>query len=139
MNLNKFAVSVIAALLVKRGLRRSGADNGVGRFTKNCANDAGGHDDGVGREGANFHAAQVQSADASAHAICVKDRAQDRPMLVFGDAALCFITANLLVQRIKKLLACGSAGKCRAIEKGAAKAAEIEQTLWRPIEGDAHT
>src|SRR5579864_6271097 len=59
-------------------------------------------------------------------------------MLIFGDPAFSFVTADLLIQRVEKLLACCSAGKCGAVEKGAAKAPEIQQTFRRPVESDTH-
>src|SRR5579864_1409678 len=59
-------------------------------------------------------------------------------MLVFGNPAFSFIAANLLVQSVEKLLARGCARKRGAMVQRAAKAPKIQQTLWRPIEGNAH-
>ena len=61
MHLNEFAVGVVDALLKQRGLRRTGADDGVRRAAENRADAAGAENDRVGREGFHFHGAQDPS------------------------------------------------------------------------------
>ena len=48
------------------------------------------------------------------------------------------MTANLFVQRVQKLLPCGSPGERRAVIQRAAKAPVIEQSFRRAIERNAH-
>src|ERR1700757_4186484 len=59
-------------------------------------------------------------------------------MLVLGNPAFSFITANLLIQCIEKLLAGGSAGKCGAMVERSAKTAKIEQPFGRAVKRYAH-
>src|SRR5713226_595109 len=138
VNLNKLAVRVIAALLIERGLRRSGAHNRVGGLAEDGANAARRNDNGVGREGADFHAAQVHRTDAAADALSVEHGGEKFPVLVLLHLSFGFVAADLLVERVEKLLAGGSSGECRAIVERAAEAAEIEQTFGRAIKGNAH-
>ena len=72
MNLNKLTVRVVAALLIESGLRRSGTHDRIGRLAEDGANAAGRDDDGVGREGADFHAAQIHRTDAAADTVSVE-------------------------------------------------------------------
>ncbi len=138
VNLNELAVRVVAALLVERGLRRPGAHDRVGRLAEDGANAAGRDDDGVGGESADFHTAQVHRADAAADAVSVEHGGEKLPVLVFLYLALGFVAADLLVERVEKLLACGCAGERGAIVERAPEAAEIEQALGSAIEGNAH-
>src|ERR1700733_3354688 len=115
MNLNELAVRVIAALLVKRGLGRTGADDRVGRLAKNCPVASRGDNDGIGRKGANFHAAQIHGADAAADAASIEHRGEELPMLILLDLAFGFVAPDLFVERIEKLLAGGCAGERGAV------------------------
>ena len=138
MNLNKFAIRVIATLLVKRRLSRSSAHHGVGRLAEDCANAAGGDDDGVGRKGAHFHGAQVHSADTAADVIGIEHRRKKFPVLVLFHFAFGFVAADLFVERVQQLLSGSCAGEGSAIVERAAETAEIEQALRRAVERDAH-
>ena len=82
MNLDELAIRVIAALLIKRRLRRPGADDRVRGLAKDGADAAGRDDNGVGREGLDLHRAQIHGADAAAHAIAVEHRREKFPVLV---------------------------------------------------------
>src|SRR5215472_7696640 len=104
MNLDELAVGVVAALLVKRRLRRSGADYGIRRLAEDGANAAGGHDESVPRKSAYLHGAQVHGADTAADPVAVEHGAQKLPSLVLRNAAFGFVTADLLIERIGKLL-----------------------------------
>ncbi len=59
-------------------------------------------------------------------------------MLVLLHLAFGLVAPDLLVERIKKLLAGGRSGERGAVIERASEAAEIEQTFWRAIEGNAH-
>ncbi len=138
MHLYEFAVGVKASLLVKRGLRGASADHRVGRLAKDCTDATGGHDQSIAGEGADFHGAQVHGAYATTGLVVVEDCAQEFPVLVFLDATFRFVTPDLLIKRIEKLLAGGGAGKSRAMVQRAAEATKIEQAFRRAIEGNAH-
>src|SRR5215472_3986228 len=138
MNLDEFAVSVIAALLVQSGLCRAGAHHGIGRLAEDGANTAGGHDESVPRKSADLHAAQVHGADTAADAVAVEHGAQELPSFVLRNAAFGFAAADLLIERVEKLLAGGGAGKGRAMVESAAEAAKVEQALRCAIEGNTH-
>ena len=138
MDLDEFAVGVVRALLEDGGLRRAGADDGVGALAEDGADAAGGEDDGVGREGAQLHGAQVERGDAAADALGVEDGGEEFPAFVLLDLAFGFVAAHLLVERVEKLLAGGGAGKGGAVVERAAEAAEVEQALGSAIEGHAH-
>ncbi len=138
MNLDELAVGVIAALLIERRLRRSGADHRVGRLAEDRADAAGGNDDGVGREGADFHGAQIHGADAAADAVGIEHRGEKFPVLELRDLAFGLVAAHLLVERVEKLLAGGGAGEGGAVVERAAEAAEVEQAFRRAVEGHAH-
>src|SRR5207244_11646673 len=49
-----------------------------------------------------------------------------------------FRTQHLVVERIQKLLSRRSAGECGAVMFGAAKAAKVQQSLFRSREGNTH-
>ncbi len=115
MHLNEFAIRVVAALLIESGLRRAGTNHGIRRLAEDCSDAAGGDDDRVGREGANFHAAQIHGADAAADAVSVEHGGQKFPVLVLLYFAFGFVAANLFVERIEKLLASGGSGECCAV------------------------
>jgi hypothetical protein len=91
----------------------------------------------IGRKGANLHRNEILPHAAATDAIVVEDRFQKIPELVFGDLALDFPTANLIVERIEQLLSGRRTGERRPLEERAAEAALIAKTLWRSIEGNA--
>ena len=138
MDLNELAVGVIAALLIKRRLRRPGADHRIRGLAEDRANAAGGNDDRVGREGAHFHRAQIHGADAAADFLPVEHGRQKLPVLVLLNFAFGLITPHLLIERIKQLLSGGRASKSRAVVQSSAEAAEIEQSFRSAIERHAH-
>src|SRR6266446_4836508 len=138
MNLNELAVRVVTALLIESRLRRSRAHHRVGGLAEDGANAAGCDDDGVGREGAHFHRSQIHRADAAANAVRVEHGRKKLPVLVLLYLAFGFVTADLLVESIEKLLAGGCSGERGAIIERASKAAKIEQTFGRAIEWNAH-
>ena len=138
MHLNKFAIGIVAALLIKSGLRRTCTYNRIGGLAEDRAIAAGGDDDCIGRECTYFHAAQVHGADAAAHAASVEHRGEKFPVLEFLHLAFGFIAANLLVERVKKLLAGGRSRKGGAVIERSAEAAKIEQPLRRSVEGNTH-
>jgi hypothetical protein len=107
-------------------------------LAENCSVAAGGQDDCVGREGYDFHGAEVHGDDAAGHAFAVDDGGEKLPALVLLDFALGLVAADLLVERVEQLLAGGCAGKGGAVVERAAETAEVEQTFGRAIEGDAH-
>ena len=119
-------------------MRRSGADDRVGGAAEDGAVAAGGDDDGVGGEGANFHGAQIHGANAAADAIGIEHGGEKFPVLEFADFAFGLVAAHLLVERVEKLLAGGGAGEGGAIEERASEAAEVEQSFGRAVEGHAH-
>ena len=84
MHLDHFAVAVGGALLIERALRRAGADHGVGGLAEDGADSAGGHEDGIGREGDDLHRAQVHGADAAADALRIEHGGEELPVLVLA-------------------------------------------------------
>src|SRR3981081_2821586 len=77
-------------------------------------------------------------ADTAADAASVEHGRKKLPVLVLLYLAFGFVAADLLVERVEKLLAGGCSGKRGALVEWAAEAAEIEQTFGRAIEGKAH-
>ncbi len=138
MYLDEFAVGVIRALLIQRRLRRPSADHGIGGLAENGAVSAGGDDDRLGGEGDDFHAAQVHGADAAANAVLIHHAGEEFPTLVLGDLALGLVAAHLFIERIKKLLPGGRAGKGGTVVERPAEAAEVEHAFGSAIEGHAH-
>src|SRR5712692_1019088 len=138
VDLDKLAVRVIAALLVQSGLRRSGAHYRIGGLAEDGANAAGRDDDGVGREGADFHTAQIHRADPAANALSVEHGGEKLPVLVLLHLAFGFVAADLLVEGVEKLLASRRSGERGAIVERASEAAKVEQTFGSAIEGNAH-
>jgi hypothetical protein len=59
-------------------------------------------------------------------------------VLVLLHLAFGLVAADLLVERVKKLLAGGGSGERGAVIERAAEAAEVEQAFGRAIEGNAH-
>ena len=138
MHLNELAVGVVAPLLVERRLRRSRAHHGICRFAKDRAVAAGGNNDGVGRKRPHCHRTQVHGADAVAHVVVVEHCGKKFPVLVLLHLALGFVAADLLVERVQQLLSRGRPGKGRAVIQRPAESPEVEQTLGRAVEGNAH-
>ncbi len=138
MHLNELAVRVIAALLIKRRLRRSRTHHRISGLAKDGANAAGGNDEGVGGEGAYFHRPQIHRANATADALPVENGREKLPVLVLLHLAFALVTANLLVERVEKLLPGGRSGESGAVVERAAKAAEIEQTFGSAIKRNTH-
>src|SRR5713226_246177 len=133
MYLDEFTIGVIAALLVERRLRRSGADDRVRRFAENRANAAGGDDNGVSGKGTQIH-----GADAAADAVAIEHGREKFPVLVLLDLAFRLIAAYLLIERVEKLLTGGGAGEGGAVVERSSEAAEIKQSFGSAIEGHAH-
>src|SRR5438552_5730233 len=138
MHRDEFAVSVVTALLIKRRLRRAGADHGICRLAKDCADSTGGNDHRVRWKSPHLHGVQVYGADAAAYPTPIEHGGEKFPVLVLGDPAFRFEAAHLLIERIQELLPGGGAGEGGAMEQSATEAAEIEQSLGGSIEGDAH-
>ena len=138
MHLNELAVGVIASLLIERRLRRTGADHRIRGPAEDGAVAAGGDDDGVGGEGANFHGAQIHGANAAADSVGIEHGGEKFPVLEFADLAFGLVAAHLLIERVEKLLAGGRAGEGGAVEERAAEAAEVEQSLRGAVERHAH-
>ena len=138
MDLNELAVGVIASLLIQRRLRRTGADDRVRGPAENGAVAAGGHDDGVGREGADFHGAQIHGANAATDAVGIEHGGEKFPVLELADFAFGLVAAHLFIERVEQLLARGGAGEGGAVEERASEAAEVEQSLGCAVEGHAH-
>ena len=63
---------------------------------------------------------------------------EEFPLLIFLHQSFRLIAADLFIQRVKKLLAGGGAGKGGAVKLGAAEAAEVQQTFRGAAEHDAH-
>src|SRR5579872_814379 len=138
MYLDEFAVRVIAALLIERRLRRTRADDGVGRLAEDRPDAAGRDNESVGREGANLHAAQVHRADAAADFIAVEHRRQKFPVLELLYFSFGFIPPHLFVECVKKLLTSSRSRKSSAVIQSSAEAAEVEQSFGRAVERNAH-
>ena len=138
MYLNELTVSVIASLLVKRRLRGSCTDDGIGRLAEKRADAARRDNDCVSREGAHFHRPQVHGADAAADTLPVEHRGEKFPVLILLHLAFGLISTHLLVERVKQLLACRRASECRAVVQGPAEAAKVEKSLRSAVEGHAH-
>src|SRR5713226_6719984 len=139
MHLDELAVRVVAALLIERRLCRPSADHGVRRLPKDGANSTSRDDDRIRREGAYLHRTQVHRADATTDAVAVEHGGQKLPVLVLPDLAFGLVAPHLLIERVKKLLARGSAGKSRAVVQSPAEPAKVEQALRSAVECDAHT
>src|SRR5580700_9121192 len=99
MNLNELAIRVIAALLIVRGLRRSGTHNRIGGLAEDGPDTARSYDDGIGREGAHFHAAQIHRADAAADVFSVENGREKFPVLVLLYLTFGLVAPDLLVER----------------------------------------
>src|SRR5437868_12095295 len=80
----------------------------------------------------------MHGADAAANAVAVEHGGEKFPVLVLCNFALGFVTAHLLIERVKKLLTGGGAGKRGAVVKCPAETTEIEQAFRSAIEGHAH-
>jgi len=59
-------------------------------------------------------------------------------VLVFFDLALGLVAANLLIQRVEKLLPGGGSGKCGAVVERPAETTKIQQAFRGAIKRHAH-
>ena len=82
-------------------LRGSRLSPGFFGTQKTSADTAGGYDDGVGREGAHFHALQIHGGDAAAHPVGIEHGGEELPVLELLDFALGLVAADLFVERIE--------------------------------------
>src|ERR1700722_15928177 len=124
MDLNEFAIGVIRALLEQRGLRRAGANHGIGGAAENGADAASAENCGVAGKGADFHGLQIHGADAATNSFVVEHGGEERPAFELFDFIFGLEVADLLVEGVEQLLASGRAGECRAMEQRSAETAE---------------
>src|SRR5215470_5752110 len=68
----------------------------------------------------------------------VEHERQHFPVLKLSDFPAYFVTTNLLVERVEKLLARRSSRECGAMMFSAAETAEVEQSFTRAREGNTH-
>src|SRR6478752_2041142 len=122
MDLNELSVGVEATLLIQGRLRRSGADHGVSGLAEDRANAAGGDNDRVSREGADFHGAQVHGADPATDFLSVEHGREELPVLVFLYFSFRLVAPDLLIERIEKLLPGRCTGERGAVVQGSAEA-----------------
>src|SRR5438477_4076046 len=125
MNLDKFAIGVIAPLLVKRRLRRSRTNYRVGGPSKDRSDTAGRHDGCIRRKRTHFHRSQIHRANAPADPIGIEYGREKFPVLELFDLAFRLVVAHLLVERIEKLLSGAGPGDLGAIVEPASDAAEV--------------
>ncbi len=85
-----------------------------------------------------LHGAEVERGDAARDAFGVEDGGEELPAFVLVDFAVGLVAADLLVERVEKLLAGGGSGEGGAVVEGAAEAAEVEQAFGGAVEGHAH-
>ena len=137
MDLDEFAVGVLDA-----GLHAAaGGTAGAGHRHRAAAVDqpaaAGGQDDRIGREGADFHRDQVLGDRAAATAVVVDHRAQIVPAFVHFDEPGGVPATDLFVEGVEQLLSGGGAGKRGPFVERAAEAALVAKAFGRAIEGHA--
>src|SRR3981081_2566396 len=77
-------------------------------------------------------------ADTAADAASVEHGRKKLPVLVLLHFAFGLVAADLLVERVEKLLAGSCSGERGAVVERASEAAEIEQAFGRPIERNTH-
>ncbi len=151
VDLHELAVAVAGPLLVRGARGRPGVDHAVGRAPEDDARAAGREAHRVGRERLEGGRLQVLGDEAAADAFVVEDQRDEVPPLHLADHLLArdavalvvldfdgLPAAHLLVERVEKLLPGGRSGESGAVKERPAEAAEVEQPLGRPVEGDAH-
>src|SRR5271167_767188 len=134
MHLDELAIRVVRALLINSRLCRAGADHRVGALAEDGPDTAGSENDRVGREGADLHGPQVHCTDAAAELAAVEHGGEKLPAFILLHLAFGLIAADLLVERVEKLLAGGRAGKSGAMEECSAEAAKVEQSFGSTVE-----
>ena len=138
MDLDELRVADVCALLVDSGNSRAVADRRSRAASEHLAGAARREDDDIGGERLDLHRVHVLRDDAAADAVLVFDDADEFPELVLLDAALDFPAANLLVERVEKLLPRRRAGEAGALVLLSAEVAEVEVAFWRARKGNAH-
>src|ERR1700674_4266563 len=111
MNLDKFAVRVVHALLKKRGLRRASADDGIGGASENRADSASSKNYGVGGVRSHFHGTQIHGADTAAYSGFIDHGRKKGGAFVFFNFAFGFVPTDLFIESVKQLLASSGAGE----------------------------
>ncbi|MNZ69902.1 hypothetical protein D3C78_882180 [compost metagenome] len=112
VNLNKFAVRVINALLINSTCRCTCIDNGIRCFAENNPRAAGGQNNCVCPNGLYFHRAQVLCRNTTAYTVIVDYCTKEFMMLEFVDKTCRLPASNLLVESIQQLLAGRRTRKC---------------------------
>src|ERR1700756_2943974 len=126
MDLNEFSIRVIASLLIESGLRRPGADYRIRRLPEDRADAARGHNDGVRRECADLHRAQIHRANAAADPAPVEHSRKEFPVLVLLHLAFGFVAPHLLVESVEKLLPGSGTRECGAVIERSTETAKVE-------------
>src|SRR5204862_7519004 len=80
----------------------------------------------------------IHGADAAANAVAVEHGGEKFPVLVLCNFAFGFVTAHLLIKRIKELLTGGGTGERGKGIECSSEAAKVEQAFGSAIEGQAH-
>src|SRR5688500_7962617 len=104
MNLNKLAVGVLRALLIRSGDGAAGADHRVCRLAEDQTWTTGRDNHRVCRKRFKFEGLQVHRDQSATDLMIVEHEGQHLPMLKFPDLAAGFESPHLFVKRVEQLL-----------------------------------
>src|ERR1051325_9567961 len=131
MNLDKLAIRISRALLVTRRNSAARADHRVCRLAEYQTRTTGRDDHRVSRKRFQLERLQVHRDQSTTNLMIVEYERQHLPVLKLSNLPGNFVTANLLVECVEKLLTRRSSGECSAVMFGAAETAEVEQSFTR--------
>ena len=125
VNLDELPVRVDSTLAVNRCRCLSCVDDRVCRLTEDDPWATCSQDHRVRWERFNFHRAQILTDRTAADPFFIDDGTKEFPSFIFLDETLCFVTTNLLIKCVKKLLSCCRSSVCRTVVKRSTETTEV--------------
>src|ERR1043165_2744065 len=134
MNLDKLAIRILRALLVTRRDGAASADHRIRRLTEDETWTTSRDEHCIGGKSLELECLQVHRNQSTTDLMIVEDERHHFPMLKLPDLTGYFISSDLFVERVKKLLARRGAGKRSAMMFSAAKTTKAG-TRWTDKSG----
>src|SRR5262249_3058665 len=110
----------------------------VRRLAEDQTRTTGRYDHRVRRKRFQLERLQLHRDQSTTNLMIVEDERQHLPVLKLSDFPGDFVTTNLFVERVEKLLTGRSSGERGAVMFRAAKTTKVEQSFIRAREGNAH-
>src|SRR5262249_32196130 len=138
MNLNELTIRILRALLITRRDGAAGTDHRVRRFTEDQTRTTSGDNHSVSGKRLELECLQVHRDQSTTNLMIVEHQRHHFPVFKLSDFTADFVSANLFVESVEKLLARRRTGKGSAVMFSATKTTKVEQAFRRSREGNTH-